>query len=281
MTDSPTIIRCSALSGWPDCPRRGAARLFRREIEAAGYKLRHTMRGIGAAIGTAVHRGAEVALTEKAASGRLPPESVATDAATETIHEQIREGVTYDGTSGATHNRMQAEFQVLVMTLTYHQIIAPQINAVQIEERLEAEIGPGLILSGQPDIIAREPNKIRDLKTGLRQSSHAPQIGGYSLLARSNNLPIEQGVIDFIRRVPLSKPQPDPVTTEVRIGQAETAAAAIVGNITNSLDTFRHGDAQRNIMPGDPWAFIANPSSMLCSAKWCPAHGTEFCREGR
>jgi hypothetical protein len=32
-------------------------------------------------------------------------------------------------------------------------------------------------------------------------------------------------------------------------------------------------------LPGDPWAFAANPSSMLCSAKFCPAYGSDFCTE--
>ena len=59
---SETIIRCSALSGYPDCPRRGAAYLFWREVSGAGYRLSSTARGIAAAIGTAVHRSAEVTL---------------------------------------------------------------------------------------------------------------------------------------------------------------------------------------------------------------------------
>jgi hypothetical protein len=275
-----TVIRCSALTGWPDCPRRGAARLFWREITAAGYQLHHTVRSIGAAIGTAVHRGAAVELGEKARSGKLPPESVALDAANETMRDQIREGVTYDGPTGATHNQLQAERQVISMARVYHGQVAPGINALLVEERLEAEVAPGLVLSGAADTIAREPGAIRDLKTGLRRSTHAPQLGGYSLLARSNNLPIEQAGIDFIQRVAIARPQPDAVSTSVPIEQAETAASNVVRHIAGSLEVFRHGDAERRIMPGDPWAFLANPNSVLCSPKYCPAFGTEFCKEG-
>src|SRR5271154_6074342 len=95
----PTIIRCSALSGYPDCNRRGAARLFWREITAAGFRLRKTPRGIGAAVGTAVHRAAEFALSEKAHSGVLPPASAATDAARDSLVDELGHAeIGYDAT---------------------------------------------------------------------------------------------------------------------------------------------------------------------------------------
>jgi hypothetical protein len=84
-----------------------------------------------------------------------------------------------------------------------------------------------------------------------------------------------------VARVPVTKPQPDPVQFEVLIDPAETAASNILRSISRDIDTFRNGDPERRTLPGDPWAFLANPSSMLCGAKWCPAHGTGFCHEGR
>lgn len=278
-----TTIRCSALTGWPDCPRRGAARLFRQEIAEAGFTLRQTPYSIGASIGTAVHRGTAAALDEKARSGRLPPENVATDAAVETLHDSIRSAgeMLYDSPRGATHNSREAESQTVSMTRTYQRGVAPKVEPIFWEQKLEAEIVPGIVLSGHPDIIAREPHSVRDLKTGVRSRSHAPQLGGYSLLARSNNIDIDTAAIDFVQRVPVNKPQPEPVTTEVEIARAETAASSILAHIVRDLEVFRHGDPERRILPGDPWAFAANPASNLCGAKWCPAHGTEFCHEGR
>jgi hypothetical protein len=156
-----------------------------------------------------------------------------------------------------------------------------QSEPIIVEERLEAEVEPGLILSGQPDIVAREPHGLRDLKTGARPpSSFAPQLGGYSLLARSHNLDIQNAAIDFVQRVRINKPQPDPVSKTVAVATAETAASNILRHIAGDLDTFRHGDPVRRILPGDPWAFQANPASILCSPKYCPAFGTEFCKEG-
>lgn len=284
MTTEPTIIRCSALSGWSDCPRRSAARLFRREIEAAGYKLRRLGRGIGALIGSATHRGAEVALTEKAQSGKLPPASVPLDAAFELFHKDRRAdgpAIEYDGVRGATHNLNEAEHQLNGLVQMYHYRTAPELQPVIVEQRLDAEVAPGVILSGTPDVVCFEPGTINDLKTGSRlPGSFTPQLGGYSLLCRSHGMAIELGRIDYLRRVSVRRPQPEPEVRKVQLDLAETAAANIVRSIAGDLHTFRQGDPARRIPAGDPWAFSANPSSILCSAKYCPAFGTSFCREG-
>lgn len=272
------IIRCSALTQYPDCPRRGAARLFWSEIGAAGFRLRSPARSIAAAVGRAVHKAAEVTLKEKAVSGRLPPSTVAADCAAESVIAQVKEGVDFDQ---ATRNQTEAEVQSVMMARAYHRVIAPMVEPIIVEERLEAELGPSLVLSGQPDLVCREPNKIRDVKTSVRpRGTHAPQIGGYSLLARSNGLEIEEAAVDLIQRVAIGKPQPDLVSKAVIVAQAETAASNIIRTIERDLQTFRDGDHERRIMPGDPWAFLANPQSMLCSPKYCPAFGTEFCHEG-
>jgi len=279
MTGLATVIRCSALTAYPDCNRRGAARLFWREISSMGFRLRSTPRGIGAAIGSAVHRAAEVILREKAESGTLPPSTVAADCAAETLLEGLREGVEFDR---VTANQVEGEVTAVGMARAYHRVVAPTVDAVLIEERLEAEVAPGLILSGQPDVVAREPHRVRDLKTSTRASGgHWPQLGAYSLIVRSNNIEIEEAAVDSIRRVAIGKPQPDPISKPVAIAQAETAASNILRHIAGDLETFRNGDPARRILPGDPWAFQANPSSILCSPKYCPAHGTEFCQEWR
>lgn len=278
----PIVVRVSALSTYPDCERRGAARLFRREIEAAGFKLRSTPRGIGAVIGTAVHKSAEVSLREKAKTGALPPLSMVLDVANDSLTDQLGAGeVMFEGARGTTFNAAIAGSQVLSMARVYHFGIAPLVEPIIVEQRLEAEVEPGLVLSGQPDTVAREPRRVRDLKTGARPpSSYAAQLGGYSLLARSHQLDVDSAAIDFVQRVSPKKVQPPPVSKHAGIADAETAASNILRRIAQNIETFRHGDEQRRIHPGDPWSFLANPSSRLCSPKYCPAFGTEFCREG-
>lgn len=278
-----TTIRVSSLAGYTDCPRRSAARIFWREITDAGFRLRKLPTSIGAIIGTAVHAGAAHVLGEKAVTGRLPYRTRAIEFSREALAEGTKSGeVQFDAPSGPTQNLRDAVDQTTRMTGVYCDVTAPTINPVIVEERFEADVGNGIVLSGQPDLICREPNRVRDIKTGQRMpASFAPQLGGYSLLARSHGYPIESAAIDYVKRVSPSKPQPAPVTTEAAIAHAETAATNIIRQIKSDIRTFRSGDPVLRILPGDPWSFMANPSSMLCSAKWCPAFDTEFCHEGK
>lgn len=275
-----TVIRVSSLPMYADCPRRAAARMFRKEIEAAGFALRDEMRGIGAAVGTAVHKAAAVTLDEKARSGSLPPVDVATDAAAETIREEIANGVQFD--ARVTQNPNDAQNQVVRMSRAYHYSVAPEIEPIMVEERLSAEISQGLVLSGQPDLIAREPNRIVDLKTGTQAGNFNAQLGGYSLIARSNQIDIDEAAIDFVQRASMKKPQPEPVHRPAPIAIAEQTAANVVRHIAEDLRVFREGAPERRLLPGDPAAFLANPNSMLCGDKYCPAHSTGpngWCRE--
>ena len=62
-------IRASSLSSYPDCLRRTASRIFYDDIVAAGYELRTTNTGIGAATGTGTHSGAGYILSQKIETG--------------------------------------------------------------------------------------------------------------------------------------------------------------------------------------------------------------------
>lgn len=274
----PLTIRASALSDFPDCDRRGAVKSFRRLVEMMGYTLRTTVSHVGAAIGTGVHHAAKVMLDEKAKTGALPPESVATDAAIEALRERAAEGVAYDRDTTSLN---AAEQQARRMTQAYRIGIAPKVNPLVVEQRFEAAVPwtkYPIILSGQSDVIAREPQRIRDLKTGKR-SHHRPQLGAYALLARTCDLDVTKTTEDFIPRVALTKPQPPAQTFDHDLDGCEQAAVAVIKHIDAQLDVFLNGDEARRIQVGDAWAFVANPKSKLCSAKFCPAHGTEFCRE--
>lgn len=277
---SVTVIRASSLAGYTDCPRRGAARMIPREITNAGYTLRRVLRGIGALAGTATAVIARVALTEKTRTGALAPLDVALDAGRDQLVADLQDGeVAFDR---VTVNRREAMSQVTSMGGMYHRTIAPQINPVLVERRLEAEID-GIVLSGQADVVAYEPGSIRDLKTGQRPPAAQAQLGAYSLLSRSHGLDIETAAIDFVKRVSPKKPQPEPVTIHAEIAHAETAAVSILRHIASDIKTFREGDPERRIRPGDSWSFLANPSSQLCGEKYCPCWGVTgphaFCHE--
>lgn len=275
----PVVIRASALTGYMDCQRRSAAELFRALITSMGFTLRWRPNGIGGAIGTGVHAGSAYALIEKGKTGLLAPLSATLDAAIASLKESTALGVVYE-TNGSAEHYGHAELHVRRMTEVYHQFIGPKVNPVIVETRLEAEIAPGVILSGQSDVVAREPSNLRDTKTTTSPGKpHNPQVGGYSMLARTHGIEVTGALIDEIQRVPLSKPQPPPKTTPYDLATVETAATNVIRHIRNDLKVFTEGDPENHVLPGDPWAFPANPSSKLCSDKFCSAWGTDFCRE--
>ena len=273
-------VRSSSLSGWPDCPRRGAANILRRVVEEMGFKLRRPLSSIAAAIGSGVHASVRVTLEEKAKTGEIAPQSVADDAAVETLRERIRDGVSYDRESQTLN---EAEQQAFRMSRAYRTKVAPRINPILVEQRLETRVPwtkNGIILSGQADLVCQEPDAVDDLKTGKQRGNHRPQLGSYSLNVRSHQRANVQKLREtFIPRVGLRHPQPDPQVFEHDLAGSEQAAVAIVRHIDETLTTFLEGDEKRGVLPGDPWAFPANPNSKLCSDKYCSAWGTEFCHE--
>lgn len=273
------VIRASSLTGYMDCQRRSAAEMFRALIASMGFKLRQRPNGIGGAIGTGVHAGSAFALLEKGRTGLLAPLSATLDAALESLKELTAMGVVYE-TNGSAEHYGHAEMHVRRMTEAHHTFIGPKVNPVIVETRLEATIAPGVILSGQSDVVAREPSNLRDTKTTTNPGKpHNPQVGAYAMLARTHNIEVTGALIDEISRVALSKPQPPPKTTPYDLATVETAATNVIRHIRNDLKVFMDGDPANHVAPGDPWAFPANPASKLCSDKFCSAWGTEFCRE--
>lgn len=272
---NPTTIRTSSLGNYPQCPRRWAASVITEEVRAAGFVLRDEERGIAGAIGTATHKSAEFMLQEKSEKGKLPPVSYARDVAVLTLHEDIKQGVSYD--SQYTISANDALTTVAGMAAAYHAHVAPHIEPLMIETRLEASISwsaMNLVLSGQMDIVAREPKKLRDLKTGIRYGNHNAQVGGYELLLRSHAIDdIALASIDFIKRVKPPKPQPRPEEHPVPLTIAGQAATNILRHIDSDLQVWRNGDVQRGLLPGDPAAFVSNPSTHLCAARYCRCFG--------
>lgn len=258
-------IRVSTLPGYTDCPRRAAAKSWRHIIEGAGFTLRRLPNTIGAAIGTGVHVGAAHILTEKR-DQRTANISDAHELSVAELRKQTIEGALWDT---VTTSMNTAEKQTIRLTSLFNEQIAPKVNPELIENRRKAVIAPGWELSGQSD--TETTNQIiRDWKTGAVIRPYQSQFGGYSLLRRS------QGgtkpallIMDHLKRVAIDRAQPPVVSIEYDIATCERAAWAIIGHIKRDITAF--------LKSGDPWCFACNPMSMMCSNKYCPAHGTTFC----
>ena len=212
----------------------------------------------------------------KMQTGELGSQTEAEQLALEQFGESVHGGVLWDE---ATPNLNDAQKQVVRMVRVFRNTIAVKAEPVAVERRLEANVGDDFILSGQSDLQTIEPGRIRDLKTGRFPRSHYAQLGAYSLLARTAHPEqvTKEVCVDFIQRVPVSKPQPETATEFYDQVVAEQAAASTISRIKSDVVEFR-----RRLTDGDAppeHAFLANPASMLCSKKWCPAFGSDFCRE--
>jgi hypothetical protein len=266
-------IHPSSLTEYADCPRRAAAKMLKKEIIQAGYDLREPNRVIGASVGTAVHTGAQYTLDYKIDTGSLAPLKETQDKAMDMLQTGIAEGIVWDDTSP---NRNTAEKQTLRMVGEYMQNIAPVIQPIRVEYKMSYPIAEGYRIVGTIDLLASHPSALRDLKTGAKMKMHLPQIGGYHYMLRKHGHPVEILAVDYVPRISINKSQPPAQYHEYDAALAEQAAAATIRRFMSD-----HKEFEKRQAAGQPieFAFLANPSSMLCSKKYCPAHGTQFCRE--
>jgi hypothetical protein len=268
-TRTDIVIRPSSLTSYPDCGLRTAASAYPDLFAAAGYDLRPRQQSAAAAVGTAVHAGAAFTLKSKVDTGDAGADDDAEECAIEGFRHEIAGGATWDD---ATPRPNDGEKQVRRMVAEYRRTVAPKIVPLMVEKRLEADLGDGYTLSGQADSLAILPEAVRDLKTGTERI-HIPQLGAYAILVRSqpNGQNVERVVEDFIPRVKASYAQPHAIEIEYPVQFAEEVAFRRIQDLKRDLMEFA--------ISGDTLAFPANPMSILCSPKFCPAHGTNACRQ--
>lgn len=265
-------VRASSLTNWLDCPRRAALQIFKEDIVAAGYELASTNQNIGAAVGSGVHAGSMWRAENKmigAVINDKTEKSDALDRAVDAFNKQTENGVMFDM---VTPDRNTAIKQVVRQLDSYNEHILPSIMPSLVETRLNAQHGDGLIITGQPDIIQDigSGKIVRDLKAGKFSGYHGAQVGAYSLLARAHGDNISGIIVDHVPRVDMRKPQPAPTSTEYNTALCEKLSVSVLGDIESRHKSFMHGK--------DIEVFFPNPSSILCSKKFCQAYGTNACQ---
>lgn len=269
--DGTLIVRCSSLSIAADCFRRNAARSWPALIESYGYTLRRTGTHVGAAVGRAIHSTAEVILQRQLAGKEAFSRGDVAQLASGGLGLELEaDAINFDEVTPGAND---ADRQVRHMAATYASQVATRFVAEEVETRLEAVYRPGYVLSGQKDVLALGAGGLRDLKTGRKRSNNAAQLGGYLILLRANQRwrDVKRLVEDFVQR---AKKPIDAVEIDYSPEDAIAAARGVLAAVTSQVDAFRKD-------PSKPWAFPANPRSMLCSDRHCPAFGTNFCKEGR
>lgn len=255
-------IRCSALPSWSECARRTAAKNFRGLVEEKGFEVRRLKPTVAAAIGTTVHHVAAVAMRKR----RGDSEPGEADQALAGFAEEIAPGAEWDDT---TPNRQAADAQISSLTAAYLTAAEDFAAPVLVEELLRGGAGDGWELTGTLDLLDAD-GRVDDLKTGALSRPYFQQVGGYVLLAKANGHGVREVGITFIKRVKTGKPQPPAVRTTFDLDVATRSAWAVIEDVRRSIERFAGN--------GDPYELRANPMSLMCSERYCPAWGTEFCK---
>ncbi len=264
MNESPLVfIRASSLSELFDCAHRWEGKHL---LGITGPT------GGAAQLGTAVHAG-----TARFDASRLPGgDPMTADAAAGAVVDAIykpEKDVDWGDTS-----KREAERIALALHSRYCADVAPKQRYLGVEVTCEKLELPdlGIALTGTNDrvrITADGKTGITDLKTGKRAvgtngraevAKHALQLGVYELLAsHAMGIPI-----DAPAQVIGMNTGNTPATQRIGTGEVQNARDLLLG---------RDGEpgalelAAEIIRAG---VFPANPSSFLCSPKYCPRFGS-------
>lgn len=239
--------------------------MFPSQVREAGYTLREIPSSIGASVGTGTHTAISSCMTTKMHTGELGNQTEDEQRGVASIEEQVGYGVLWDDT---TPNISTGQRQVVKQYRAYRSTVAGRVQPKEIEKRIECPTKRGNILSGQPDLV---DDGIRDVKTGVVHRVSLAQLGAYSLLTRAAGHGVARLVEDYIQRVDIAKEQPAPVEFNYDVELAESVAANVINDVEEKYARFAE--------TGDNLVFRANPSSVLCSSRWCACFGSTFCRE--
>lgn len=260
-------IRASSISSYSDCARRAMAdALYSRDGPRLGLR---DMIGIniGALMGTVIHKivGADME-NEGKASEWLEAE----------LKKESKRfgGIRFD--KKKTPGLSVAASQLRGMAHRVKDMVEEWNMGSVIEKDMSRELsleGEKFVLGGRPDRISGD-YRIHDLKTGAAwygAMPHAAQLGAYTILSEKGGHVggdgrIKECLIHFIPR------SADDEIKEGRLERDACVGMARVG-LTTALRAWKNWGKR-----GNPDDIDANPRSMLCSADYCRAHGTPFCK---
>lgn len=250
-------IRPSAVTGFYNCSYQWG-KTFLEGIRS--------IPGARAAIGTSVHKGAEVFWTDAMSSGKKDANmSALTDAAMEAFKEETHDGVQYD--EGENANTAQAEiikgvgaFVTDIAEFTPIPDFVEHFLKVDIDHPLVKEVG------GTIDYGNKQQKTIADLKTSKRKptvANYEVQQSIYKFLAQQNNFDVEH---NLIQSVVLGKTE-----TSGMVLPLQTNVDKAKYLVNNMLDVLEIVAADKipahHILRG-------NPGYYLCSPKYCAHYKT-------
>lgn len=272
-------IRMSSLPTYNDCARLASTTVKimdpsnGRELNLPElynmYGFEPRKPGRKAHIGTALHKGMEHILNAK-----LNGEEVDLDAARNAMLTACREG--FDETEEDDSCRSVEVAEGILNNIWPVAVEkAMSLQPLAVEMAISHAFNSDTIGEGHLDALYKTPcsQGVGDWKsTGANTAKpHPAQIGGYALLLKKMGIEVDEAETWTFQRLK-TKPV-SLITTKYDVIETMKFAEATIERFAANADRF--------IATGDPNSFNANPGSSLCSAKYCPAWGTDYCTVGR
>lgn len=245
------FISQSMVGQWYRCPQQFMRRWIKGEIIPPAIAARR---------GSGVHKGAAVNHLQKIASGvDLPVEDIQDAARDHYVHLIKEEGVFIPKEQVSEKNQLLANGLDATVRLAklYRMSLAPCIRPVKAEERLEVDAGLGIPLQGTIDVLT-EDMWLPDLKTADKskaagEADNSLQLTFYSGL-------VADCIGEWPKRISLEILVN---TKEPKLQSLETTRTA--NDFAQLMDRIQLMLAQIETGLFPP----CDPSSWICSSKWC------------
>lgn len=288
-------IRASSFSRLSDCQRAWAF----KNLSAVGSEgrcniidivrpditegIRFPKKGMPAHTGTSAHKGLETLLRQKL-EGEKKDSGKALEAirfAFNNPEEEIAYGDELDESGkyfSVEYGKKKQEEQLKKEALSKLEKMFPRIEEfadkitpIAVEQEVKGTIAD-FYVEGHYDIY-EDHGYIIDFKTGQRKKAHNYQLVAYASLGVQSGLEVN-GIAAAQALTPgVTTPAKPVEVTEYNLADSLAGLERMAEDTLTKIDIFRH--------TGNPNEFLANPSSYLCSKRYCGAWGTEFCTFGQ
>lgn len=227
-----------------------------------------TIPGARAAIGTGIHKGAEVLWGNAIKSGKVDKNlTMLNDAAIEAFDEEAKKAegkLSYD----KDENANTARLEIVKGVKAFVEDIVPFTDIPDaVESRFTIKIEHDMVeaVSGTVDYLHKSTGTIADIKTSKRTpvaANYDIQQSIYKMLAESEGVKV---VRNLIQGVVLTKEAKGAILElETKVPMAKY----LVNNILDSLDALKTGMVDPKVI------FRGNPKYYLCDDRYCSLRKT-------
>jgi len=252
--DSLITIRPSGVSSFMSCPKKYAAHNF---MGYKGWGSFATVRGTG------VHSGAEQIWTESIKAGsKIINKTQAQDAAVQSVERAFEdEDIRLDDTD-FTQTKDNAKDAAASGVASYCDLAQDIEVPLLVEHFMEFDLGDNIILKGTADFIGSD-GRIEDIKTSSKKattSMYTAQLSVYARLAELNDIKVDMEN-SRIQNIAYLKDKVQGHLLPFKLNH--TLSSYLVNTLKDRSILVRQNPYELDLL------FPANPSSYLCSSKYC------------